>query len=264
MEKIRLLFESLKEKFPEIIDDDFVNKAVDSINEVLQSEIEVEKDKILAEELEVEKEKIRKELTEELEVKNEEEKEKLVDAIDLFLDECVESFSKENSVRIDESIKSNVSLDVVEKIVDVLKEHGIEAPDSVTDRQVYEDRIDRLNKIIESMSEKITDSNRELLKVKAISIVDDVCEDMNYDETLQFYSLIEEFDIDNIDEFQQKVEKLAEMLEKKKEEDEDEDKEDDSNSKKIDKKDVKYDEDEDDEDVDESKKFMKAVGRNLK
>lgn len=281
MNKIKLLFDELQKKYPDIIDETFVSNITKTVESLVESEIESKKEKIISETIENEKEKIRTEVTESvtnnIDSMNEETINKLIDTMDVFFEEATKDFTEEYSEKIDESIKTNISTEVVEKINEVLESHGIKTSDAVLEKELYEENIKKLNNTIMSLTEQVNENHFENVKNQAIGIVDNICENMSYQETLNFYKLIEDFDIDDLDSFKEKVESLSNILEgksKKKNKDEEDDEEDDDDdmnekfkSKKVNKKDLDL-EDEEDEDTNESVKypndnFMSEVRKNL-
>lgn len=231
MEKIKILFESLNEKYPDIINEDFVNKITSVIDETITSEIEKEKIKIEEackikknEEDDEEDMKVDKDSDEdEYEEDMKESVKSLVDTLDIFCEEAIREFTTEYSDLINESIKTNISFDIVNKLQNVLSEHGIEVPENIVESETQRKTIDNLNKTIASMTEQISELNSKVeeksvneSKETIINIVDSVCENMTKEQTLKFYSLIEDYEVDDIDVFSEKVKSLSELLSFKK------------------------------------------------
>jgi len=274
MKKIQILFEELQKKYPDTIDDNFVTKITEAVKDIVDTEVEKKVEVEKSEILESEKEKIREELKEEIinesKIDNEDTIEKLINTLDIFSENAMEEFVEEHETKITESIKTNVASDVVEKLTEVLGTHGIITESAVIEKDAYEEKLEKANKTISNLMEQISEAKIENTKTVAIGIVDEICEKFNYDQTLKFYALIEDYSIDNAEEFKSKVESLAEIFEAKIEKDEDEDDEDeDDKGEKVDKDDMKDDDSdkkdkEEKEDDSDSDDFMAKVRNGLK
>ena len=292
MEKIKILFEELNKKYPDIITESFVTKLCDSVGDIIESQVTKEVETAVTEALEAKKDELiaeaKSEVTDSLTAMNEEELEKVIDTLDVFLEEAKDSFMNDFSEKIDESIKSNVSFELVEKINEVLESHGIVASNAVVDKDKLEKIISKQNETILSLTEQVNETEDARLKAEAINVVDEICENLNYSDTMKVYKLIEDFEVDDLDSFKKKVSSIVSIVEGKNEDSEDDSDEaeadDDSEeskdskdsddekmaklrAKKIDKKkvktDSKEDEDEDDEDATESSKMKKIIGKML-
>jgi len=270
MKKIQILFEELQKKYPDAIDDNFVTKITEAIQDIVDSEVEKGKTEIT----ESEKDKIREELKEEMvnESKTDDETiEKLINTLDIFSENAMDEFVEEHSEKITESIKSNVAFDVVEKLTEVLGTHGIITESAIVDKDVYEEKLEKANKTISNLMGQISEAKTENTKLEAIGIVDEICEKYNYDQTLKFYALIEDYSIDDAEEFKTKVESLAEIFEAKIEKDEEDEDNEDEKGEKVDKDSMKdkdesddKDESKEDEDSDDKDDFMAKVRSGLK
>jgi len=241
MEKIKILFEELSKKFPEIIDEDFVTKVTSIMDESFNSKLEEAK-KEIAEKAkcaktesddedkdDVKGDEDKKEIDKEDDDKDKEDEDmkegmkNLINTLDIFCEEASKEFVEEYSELINESIKTNVSFDIINKLQEVLSEHNITIPENITESETQKRTISDLNKTIASMTEKINELTEKVeektvneSKDKVIEIVNKVCENMSKEQTLKFYTLIEDYEVDNLDEFKTKVESLSELISFKK------------------------------------------------
>lgn len=231
---IKLLFEQLSEKHPGIFDEKFIEKLVNIMQEAVDSEVKDKVEKAVKDspdadavaggtdvktkemtdkEKEDMKESLRKEIIAEDESSMKEQIEKLVDVLDVFCTEAAEEFMTENSEKINESIKTNVSYELVEKLQEVLSTYGISLPTVTIDKEVYEEKITSLNNTIANLTEQLVEQSKDEVKNEAIKIVDDICGNYTEEQTEKFYKLIEDFDVDNLETFKEKVKNLASILE---------------------------------------------------
>lgn len=252
--KIKILFEELSKKYPEIVTAEFVNKVTEAVDELVEAEAEQKFEKMTEEE----KTKIREEALLESGELSEAAVEKLVDTLDVYTENAMTEFVEEHGEKIEKSIRTNVSADLVEKISEVLCTHGALSEEAALDKSAYEETIEKANRTISNLMESNEQLRKDGLKRDAIAVVDQVCEGMSYENTLKFYELIEDYSVDDIDSFRSKIESLAAVFEGKDEDDDDEE----DKGEKVDKGSVKGGEEEDDDD-EEDDSFMSKLKKNL-
>ena len=224
-DKIKILFEELSKKYPEILDENFVNSIVSVIEDSAATDVA---DQVAEKLEEAKKEAVDNfkktgddddEDDDEDDEDDEEVKEsikKIIDTLDIFCEEGIKQFISEHGEKIDESIKTNVSADVISKLTDVLEGHGISIDGSGLEESASADKtIKDLNKTVASLTEQLSDVGNADNKVHAISIVENHTTEMTEDQKDKFIKLIGDYDIDNIVEFESKVQTIADILEYK-------------------------------------------------
>jgi len=235
MDKIKILLEELSKDKPEIFDKDFSDKLFKVIEEVVEAKVEEKYSKKLDEELSEAKTKLEKDLrtqiSEETKIQMKEDLDKLVNTLDIFCEEAFKEFSEEHSEKIDESIKSNVSLDVVEKLRDVLEEHGIKSNETQVNEEEWQEKVDALNRTIANLTQELSESNRSNVAKEAVEIVERLTDDLTLEQKSRVTRLIEDYEIDDLELFEKKVKSLINLLGLSEQDDEDEDEEDEDEDK---------------------------------
>jgi len=265
--KIKTLFDELRSKYPEVISEEFASKVVAVVEEIVESE----KQKAIDEIRETESEKIREEISEEVKDQSESEIEKLVNTLDVFCENAVNEFCDSKAELLEEATKSTISSVLAEKMKEVFETYGIVTEESAEVKADLEKQVEELNETIGNMADTISELSEEKKKSDAISVVDEFCSEMNMTDTVKFYKLIEDYDIDDVDSFREKVESLASVFEQGKESDEDEDEDEDEDpedggGRKVEKKNIKDSDEKEDkcESDDEDASFISRVRKNLK
>lgn len=226
-DKIKILFEELGSKYPEILDDEFIKKFTAVLENIVESEVTSGKEAIIEAYKKEEDEKDKKgaddkdkkdDDDEEDDEKDDEEDVKeslnrMIDILDVFCEEAADQFMAENKEIIDESIKVNVNLDVIKGIKSILEGHGIEINGEKEDELSKLKRtVESQNKTIAGLTDKLNENKVTEVKITAKSIINEATASMTEDQKERFIKLVEDYDVENIDTFKDKVTTLSEMI----------------------------------------------------
>lgn len=158
-------------------------------------------------------EKVESHYRDQAETMLEEKSQELVGHISGFLETALNEWFEEKLETIDESLKAEINSDLVEGLVGLLKESYFEIP---------ADRKD----LVESLSSDLEDSEEEVNRLEGLveklelaakgkqceDIVTGLSEGLADTQAEKFVSLIEDFDIDNVETFEKKAKIIRESL----------------------------------------------------
>lgn len=141
-------------------------------------------------------------LQEELETINEQ----LIDQIDEYLSFVVENWLEENEIAIEKSVRAELAENFIENLGQLFIEHNFNVPDEQIEVvDMLADKVDSLEEAYnETLAENIelTKAVDQLLKNQ---LVNEIAEGLTAAETEKFKTLVEDFDLDDIEEYESKL-----------------------------------------------------------
>ncbi len=236
MEKIKILFNELQKKYPEVLDEQFVTSILESINSIVESdtsdikkeledskeEIETLKAKIEEDEKE-DKDKDKKgdvgentDTDDETEEKMKEELERIINTLDVFCNEAFKEFTSENKEIIEKSIKTNIPQSFLEGVTNLLDELHCEfEPKTKHVIETLKEDNSNLRKELKELQLKESQNNLNFQKKAALEFVSEAIKDLNDDDSDTFGTLIENFEIDDINVFKKNVINIKSLFTKR-------------------------------------------------
>ena len=141
----------------------------------------------------------------------EDKSDELVSHISGFLEKVMNEWVEENAEAIDESIKVEVNSELVEGLVNLLKDSYFEIP---ADRK---DIVESLASDVETLEEANTELEEQVATLTSVmkgkqceDVVGSLAEGLTDTQAEKFVSLIEDFDIDDVDQFSKKAKIIRE------------------------------------------------------
>jgi len=155
----------------------------------------------------------------------------LVDKIDEYMEYVSDEYMKENKLEVESGLKSEMYDKIISGVKGVLSENQIKEEDVQESEEVFDENKKLKEDIDKQMKENIA-LKKNVKAGKALSIFNEVVSDLSLTEKEKMKELASSYDVDDVEDFKEKLNILKESISSFSEDDDSKDDSDDDEEKK--------------------------------
>ncbi len=148
----------------------------------------------------------------------------LISKMDEYLNFVTEEYMKQNELAIEDGLKASMYEKLIGNIKKVLAESQVKEDEVKKNEDIYQEN-ERMKKDLNESIKREMSLKSEIKKLEAGKVFEEVTKDLTIVEREKLAKLVEDFEIDDVEEFRKKATVIKESLKsfptKKEEEDED-------------------------------------------